>query len=278
MNDLNFYYAALFERSHRIERAILYVNLVFVFITFLSLFFQNAIVLYLFALMVLIVQLLIWILNKVRETSEEMAHNIQQFAILSFAQSGTSDFDLSQAKAEVSAKLFQKFSKEKHELLKGTEYLASSGENILMKMIQENSFFNTHLYKISSDSHLIRLALIVIVIFILLFFSIGTLEDKELLIPRVIFLVLAGNLLWNELDKAIKWRKSAKAMLSIDNSIERESDYSEEFALHVFSKYHLIKCTTPLINKNVYKAQEDKLNEAWNSRFAKKYGEPRDNT
>jgi hypothetical protein len=146
-------------------------------------------------------------------------------------------------------------------------------------MIQENSFWNTHLFRYSYQHSLVRIVIIVILTVVAFLLSIAFLSkyggsiDVNFLFPRTILLFLTANFIWNEIDKVWLWYSASLNMLEIDNSVARQKEFSQDYWLHIFAYYNATKTITPPIEKQLYNKHEEKINLAWSARFNQLYND-----
>jgi len=159
-----------------------------------------------------------------------------------------------------------------NESISSSEYCNSASDNsekILILMIQENSFFNSHLYLSAYKKSLFNVLLFSIPILIFLFVlmpSFLSLQYDLLLIFKLLLIGLSAIQLWDEIEKAFIWKISATKMLEIDNQINALDEISSDSLLFVFAKYNMIKISTPPIPEKLYTKMRNRLNEGWETR------------
>lgn len=267
MKDLNNYYTILFNRAQRLDRNSQRLEF-FLIVLLIAANFMDGKWLYILTIISLVIQVFAFILKKLKYQNEALAHKLQEYAMLYVTfRKDTFNFDVSQIKGTLENKIFTEALQNEPE---SSNYLVDESEkNALLLMIQENAFFNQHLFIQSSRIALVRVLVPILGILLFLIFalSINITDDRTLLVPRILIALLTTNIIFNEIDNILKWYRSAEEMLSLDNSIARQQDKGEDFWLHTFSTYNMVKSSTPLITKRIYKKHQDRLNSAWKTRF-----------
>ena len=271
MKDLEKYYTILFKQAHKIERSNDFIEGLFI-LTAVAANFVEGHIIWIASIFALLLQLIIFYLKKLQRYYETIGHKVQEFSMLnSFYKASTFDFDISQIIGSLNPKL-HKIAKEQPDNPQSSEYLTDSEtSNKLLGMIQENSFWNHHLFRYCYKKSVVKIIIWVLLIVLGILFSIGTnLADKNYYFHRTLLLFITANLLWNELDKVWSWYNASKAMLSIDNSISRHENPSQDFVIHTFSLYTFTKSISPLINDKTYNKNQSKLNNGWEVRVQNK--------
>ena len=267
MKDLEKYYSTLFKQAYKIERYNDFTEALFIIIAVTSNFFDGHIV-WIMAILALILQILIFYFKKLQRHYEMMGHKVQEYSMLyAFFNSSTFDFDISQIIGSFNSMLHKK-ALEMPDNPSAAQYsIDSNNSNKLLGMIQENCFWNHHLFKYCYKNSIIKIIIWVLIIVFSILFSIGVnMVDKNYYFHRTLLLFLTANLLWNEVDKVWAWYNASKAMLSIDNSISRQKNQSEDFTIHTFAYYTFTKSITPLIDNKTYEKNQLKLNHGWEVR------------
>jgi len=272
MDDLNKYYKILFDKAHHLDTIHFCIEIIFVGLVIGSNFISGYF-LYAVGIVGIGTQIAAFVVRKQQQIAESTAHKLQAFALLySHYKGNTFNFEVSQIKGEVSLDVHNKVKK----LLddpESTKYTADEGDkNALIQMLQENCFWNKHQYGVSYESSLRKVIFWVAGILIAILLSIGTtLITPDMLYTRILLIFLSLNLFWNEIDKILLWYNASKAMLALDNSIEKQKAFGEDFLIHTFTSYHITKSTAPIIKEKLYKKYGAKLNDAWKSRFNQLY-------
>lgn len=148
-------------------------------------------------------------------------------------------------------------------LLKDT----STPEKKLLSMIQQNSYWNHHLYRSAFVIYSIPLltALAIAIFSLLYLIPSGGINLSILLI---VFVFLSFSIIYEMLDKLVTYYESSKVMLEVDNEIERIFEKDEINVLDTFHKYLTVKERTSSIPYPIYMLSRNKLNKAWEARVA----------
>lgn len=185
-----------------------------------------------------------------------------------------SDFDLSHLQSRVSLRVSKGVSKI---LVERQAAPASSAYNIingsspelrLLSMIQENAFWNHHLYGYSYK----RLGLSLLVATLLvggfsLFLIPVITSDPDYSLPRLAFTVLSFAIIYEQVEAALNYKKASADMLELDNEISRlDGDIGMQVVLRLFSKYNSIQDMRLSMPHSIYKMNRDRLNNAWGER------------
>ncbi len=141
----------------------------------------------------------------------------------------------------------------------------TTSRKALLSMIQEDSFWNHHLYRSTFIiySSFILLGLI-ITIFGLLFFIPNSGVDSSILL--IAFIFLSFTIVYEFLDKVVMYYESSVTMLEIDNEIEINFENKEINMIDTFYKFSKTIEKTPPIPSVFYNFQSDKINKAWKAR------------
>lgn len=146
------------------------------------------------------------------------------------------------------------------------------GAKKLCYMMQENAYWNHHLYE-NCSQHGFRkfFGILGIIIFLLLLIIPILSADINYSIPRIGLIVLSFVMVYENLDRALIWRSSSKMMLAIDNHLQhvnsKTEDIVEDFVMLMYSNYNITKLITPTIPNSLYKAHKEKLNIGWAERI-----------
>ncbi len=278
MENLDKYYNVLLGQAEINDKYNRWFEYLFLLIVVAALFTKGDWA-YFFAIVGALFQIWLYINKKTQQNYEILAHKIQAYSMIySVYKKDTFNFDVS----HIIGNLEPKVHKLVLEMLNHPEsahYLApEQSPDRLVLMVQENSFWNTHLFTYVYKESILKVAVYIFLAIILLFAYIASLKymgtlDTDFLFPRIIILLLTANFMWNEIDKAILWYPASKNMLEIDNSVARQKHFSQDFSINIFSYYNLIKTTTPLFDSEIYKKQKLKINAAWAARFNQLYND-----
>lgn len=144
----------------------------------------------------------------------------------------------------------------------------SSSESILLSVIQENAFWNHHLYSYSFYYFGSRLLLAGFLITILALLSLPLASsDPDYSIWRLILIIPSFIIVYEQIEMALNYRKASIEMLELDNEISRidkKTDFS--LILSLFTKYILTLNMKLMIPESIYKENASALNKAWEER------------
>ena len=274
--SLNAYYRALHDEA----RSYANIKNCFSILVVLSLtlaIYAKGYYLYAASLSALMLQLVAWFYNYKSVISSSLAQDFQKTSMLYEAYGIVpSEFDLSHSQSRVSlfvSKRVLKIKEEQNIELISSAYNiknTSSPEHILLSMIQENAFWNHHLFRYSFI--LLSLNLFVATLFIgslSLFLIPIIVTDPDYSLPRLGFTVLSFTIIYEIIELALNYRKASVEMLELDNEISRHSqDIGMHEVLRIFSKYNSIQNMNLHILKNIYLKNKDRLNNAWAERVS----------
>jgi len=146
---------------------------------------------------------------------------------------------------------------------------SSTPEKALLSILQENAFWNHHLY---NQMYLKKRKLI--------FWLIGIVFSAIIVYPliytnfsqepfKIILIFLSFGLLYEIIDEMFNYRRASIEMHEIDNEITRiyEKKKNTNSAMSLLVKYHYAKEMCPSIDDDIYKSNKDALNKAWGFRI-----------
>ncbi len=274
MKELDYYFSAIFKQCNRMEYT-RYTLLVFTISCLSFSIYAHGYHLYTAAIVALLFQIASWYLKTKIENVRYIANEFQKISMLCRAYGNVpSEFQLSHLKALVNKQVSSYVEQKKENDAEGAEYNLKSNDNprkILMSMIQENSYFNHHLYKnifviLTGWISVIAIGLIVVSLFAFPVINI----DPEYSVPRLAFTFLSFSLVYEVLEKTIKSYNSSKIMLEIDNELTRTwQDISEEHLMKIFTQYFETKEAAPDVPFFVYNSNRGRLTKGWSSRIQK---------
>lgn len=276
MDDLNKYYNLLFKKAYKLESIHFWLGIILIGIL-VSSNFLNGYLLYAITIVGLLTQVGSFIIKYRQKQNEMIAHKLQEYAMLytTFRKS-TFNFDISQIKGTIANEIHKKVTEQENPPESSDYLIDETSKNALLLMIQENAFWNYHLFT-ASFWNAIQFFIIPItgIVLFILFALVGNTSwvDAEYFGPRILIAVLAANIFFNQIDEILKWHNGAKGMLELDNMIARDGDKGDDFWLHIFAKYNILKTSTPLVSNRLYSQNREKLNSAWKTRFLFLYGD-----
>ncbi len=233
--------------------------------------------LYAAALSALLFQVLVWFFSYKSAGSSALALDFQKMSMLYDAY-GTvvSDFDLSHLQSRVSLRVSSRVFKilaERQEGQANNTYRIindSSPELRLISMIQENAFWNHHLYSYSYKTLELRLLVASLLVGAFSLFLIPVItSDPDYSLPRLAFTVLSFAIIYEQVERALNYKTASAGMLELDNEISRlYGDPGTQVVLRLFSKYNSIQDMRLSIPDSIYRENRDRLNNAWDQRVA----------
>ena len=144
------------------------------------------------------------------------------------------------------------------------------GSKKLFYMIQQNAYWNHHLFDYSFRYNLrIFFMIVSVIVFVLLLSFPFLLNDASYSFARIGLIFLSFILSYEILDKALVWRSSSKIMLAIDNQLNSANPNSEDIVMLIYSHYSVSKVVTPSIPDKIYQNKRDSLNLGWSERINK---------
>lgn len=282
MNELSCYYSALFDEAKAYNKWYDMLNIGVLVIAIISLF-SDGVVIAIIGILGLLTHVGLFITKRLSGQSQELAHRLQRISMLQ-GVFGTDfySFDISQIKGQVSVSVHEK-AKSKYAIRSNESANYNVPETLhgvqkLKGMIQENAYWNHHLYEASSQVSWIRFFAFLATVLIGILFSIVIQANSS---PSAVKIVLGLALvflsfvrIWDELDNALIWQKSSKEMLAIDSSINNLNGSSDKDIMLLFSEYNVTKVKTPPVSDALYNRHAQKLNDGWSSRKQQIYDKP----
>lgn len=276
MNDLNKYYHLLFKEADKWNNYHFWTEIILVLILISSNFINMEVMSYAFAIVCLAIQIISFIFKNKQRDYETIAHKLQEYAMLyTTFRKNTFNFDVSQLKGVIHNNIHKKVSSQEQEPESADYLVDEESKNALLMMIQENAFWNHHLFSYCFRRSMMMLILPVtgVIVFILVAI-IGQphWEISKFFLPRILIGILTANVFFTQLETVIRFYNGSKEMLQLDNMIARDGGKGEDFWLHVFAKYNMAKTLTPLVKNSIYEKNKVKLNLAWKTRSIELYG------
>jgi len=181
-----------------------------------------------------------------------------------------SDFGLSHLLARVNPKKLKEIELLENKKKSNSYNLKdnSSSESILLSIIQENAFWNHHLYNYSFQYFGIRLLLAGFLISVLALLSVPLISsDPNYYVLRLLLIIPSFIIVYEQIEMALNYRKASIEMLELDNEISRLSKgIDSSVVLNLFTKYILILNMKLIPPKYIYEENENVLNKAWEIR------------
>lgn len=211
-----------------------------------------------------------WTIKKTRALASE----IQKISMLSktFGQDNIDFHEVTRLKVEagtgVNAKVQTRI--DNNEPDESTTYTNDETEHNqkLLRMIQENAFWNGHLYYFAYKDAKRKIIFMVAVISILALVLIPNVKlDQDYTLIRLVFTVLSFGVVYEFVETMFKFQTSSKQMTELDHKISRLNTIEEQELLNIFSSYHNVISTTSPIPSNVYASNKNMLNATWRERI-----------
>ena len=269
--NLELYLTELYNESKKFSRytmIFLYLSLIFLVVSF----YQKGVHVYIPAVFALFMQFISWYFSWKSKVYKNIANDIQVTYLLQKAYGNAlGKFNISELVARIPNNIHIKVSKKEME---NTDDNYESGETkdsdyALLKMIQENSFWNKHLYQASYDQ---RMNIFYIFMFLFSFaviFSIPFIElDYDFVLVRIFLGIMSLSIIYEVMENTLVFKRSAQLMAHVDGEISRINDLSKQQLMEIFSKYVNINFTTPDIPDGIYVKNKDRLNKSWRQRVS----------
>ncbi len=271
MHNISTIYSSLYAEAKRLDFHKSITSYAFLSFTIISTLSNNY-TSYIFFSLSIISRILIHYQRFQIKRKLDNAHYVQKISMLYDAFGSINfKFEISHFKGSINSWIEKWLIK--NESKSSSEYCnfeTNNSEKKLILMIQENSFFNFHLYLSAYRRSLINVILfsvpIILLLFVLAPLIFSEVQNESVLIFKLLLVFISAIQLWDEVEKAFIWRISATKMLEIDNQINALDDIATDSLLFVFAKYNMIKISTPPISENLYKKKKERLNEGWLSR------------
>ncbi len=270
MYNISSIYSSLYAEAKKLDSYKRIVSYFFLACTILSTLTNNYLS-YIFFTFSIISQIFIYYQKFQIKNKLDDAHYAQKISMLYNAfDSRNFKFEMSHIEGSINSWVERWL--HQNESISSSEYCYSSSDNsekMLILMIQENSFFNSHLYFSAYKKSIFNVFLFsipILIFFFVLIPSFLSLQYDLLLIFKLLLAGLSAIQLWDEIEKAFIWKISATKMLEIDNQINALDEISPDSLLFVFAKYNMIKISTPPIPQKIYTKMKDRLNEGWSTR------------
>lgn len=271
MRELEIYYSALFFRAEKKDKYRKRILLAVLALLIASFYFSQK-TLFILSATAFILQIISMFINASSKSDRSLANRFQKIFML------TKAFGIDLAdKNEISTLKINagnKMDKEVTEKLKSKNNESNITNPIhhdkvmaLLLMVQENSFWNDNLYKLSyRKSKAVIILSVLLIITAAIFMMIILKPDPNYTLLRLTFAILSFGIVGEFVDTMLKYKNSSERMKELDNRISGIRTPNIEMALDIFSSYHLIKSITPSIPKRIYSQHNQMLNNAWESR------------
>jgi len=270
--ELVAYYDSLYKRAKGFDQ----VRLILLYISLLALILSlrgHGLFVYLSSVFVLLCQSLAWYYQWRAKRYRELAHDFHVVAMLHDAYGKIdSQFNVANLIAKLPRRVFIEAHKRKKTEAYNTGRTANADKKLL-RMIQENSYWNNHLYRVA---YLFRLRLIIgaIIVFVIAVFVSSSIINfaRNLILLQAFLLILSFSVFYELFESTLIYNKSSEEMAIIDNEISRLYESTSQHSVKLFSKYSEILLTTPDISDRYYDKNKDRLNEGWLQRLKRMEG------
>jgi len=254
MNDLNYYYSALFDESKYYDKwhEVFHFGILSTMVVSI---FTEGLFLYVIGVIGLLAQIGLFISKYFSDRSQSLAHHLQRISMLNNAfENKSHDFDVSQIKGKISLRAHKIVKAKMDKKDDSTEYnppSATTGLTKLKFMIQENAYWNHHLFEICSRKGWMKfylfLGAVITAILLSMTVTSGITSDPNYSVPRLALIFLSFLRIWEELEKVLIWQGSSQTMFSIDSSLNSFEESDAESAMLIFSEYNIAKAKTSTI-------------------------------
>lgn len=138
----------------------------------------------------------------------------------------------------------------------------------LLKMIQENAYWNAHLYNFAHKKTKTKVIVSSVIISLLAIVLIPSIKlDQDYTVIRLVFTVMSFGIVYEVIETMFKFKKSSKQMNELDHKISRLNNLDKHELLNIFSSYHFVISTTDPIPNSIYTSNKDMLNSTWQERI-----------
>lgn len=232
--------------------------------------FSKGDLLYRLSLLALVFHMASWYMSSLSKRSRELALEFQKISMLRRHYSeAISEFEVSHLKSKVSVKIAEKSDFDETSIKNNLNPSSSSRDFVLN--VQENSFWNHHLF-LQYHNLLRSMVLIIVFVVVLLVFYFYPyfMGDSDYIVLRMIFTFLSLGILYELWDLSNSFKEASSEMLELDNEISRiilseRISPSKEFT--IFSKYnHILQRKLPAFSW-IYNKNKNRLNESWENRL-----------
>ena len=271
MKSLNPIYSALFDESKYFDRWYQLCHFSVLCLATSSIFASRTL-LYAIVIAGLLSQAGLLIFGHLSERSRAMAHRIERISMVVTAFGGEQgDFDISDLKGNLSARVHKLSALKAKEQEPTTKYNLPShipANEALGFLIQENSYWNHHLFAVSARRAWIRFLFIVVLLTVAALFWVVLvgLSSSSLVGATILMIFLSSLRLWEELKKALIWRDSSASMFAIDSMLRNPDNRRSPSVTLPFANYCAVNEQTPAISQRIYDAHSAKLHDGWATR------------
>lgn len=269
--NLEHYLTELYNESKKHNKytmLFLYLSLALLVISF----YQKGVYVYFPAVFALFVQIISWYFTWKSKAYRNIANDIQVTYLLQKAYGEIQGkFNISELMARIPNNIHKKVTKKEKKNV-DADYETGKTESCdytLLKMIQENSFWNKHLYQASYER---RIKIFYMLMFLFVFsvlLSIPFIKlDYNFTLIRIFLGIMSLSIIYEVIENTLVFKRSAQQMAHVDSEISRINDLSKQQLMEIFSKYININFITPDIPNGIYLDNKDRLNKSWHQRVS----------
>lgn len=263
LNKIDFMYDISFELAKVWKSRQLLLELMLIILTLTSLFLESS-SLYTALIFGVLLRIGLMYLRGQEDKFEKVGHKLQEFSMLYSLYNSYKSYqsELSYLMAIVPDRYHSQH--EDDETVVGAEYSHSD----LVRKVQENCFWNFHLYQASYERKLLQLSILIIPIIGMVFFSINFLpvNSEYYKVVNLLLVLLSTSVLWDQVRQTLKFKKGSEEMGTLEKSIRQEVYDDESYAVLMYSKYARIKMNTPLVSQKSYERKKISIDESWKAR------------
>lgn len=258
-------YDCSFDIAKKWKKVQFWLEISLLSITLVALYFDQVVV-YISLIVGLLIRVGIFVVKKNHQKFEQTGHNLQEFSMLFGIYKSFQSFQTEMAyKLAVVPSKYHDSSTWKCQN-SGSEY---THDELILK-VQENCFFNYHLFKVLFNQGLVKLIsgtlIAMVVIFLAYFWHYDGAIDRFRILNFVL-LLSSATIVWDELNETIKFKRGFEEMKDLEYLIASEKNTDTSYSMLMFSKYTRIKMNTPQIPLWVYSRNKTSLNSSWSAKF-----------
>ena len=266
------YYSGLFRASAKLTMWRYGLMAILVILLCVSSFISGY-PLYAASVVALILQVVAWYLAYLIRKYNAVAHELQRIHLLeSCLNLAFSVHEASHLMARV-ASMMPIQNTDAPLIKRDSDALKYYSPDTLLKKIHENAFWNHHSFYSCYRRYRVYAAVLVAVVIVCLIFALPLLDKGSSdTILRLAFSLFSFAVIYEFLDSSLNFKRSADAMLEIDNeACKMINNLSPESLVSLFAKYHFWKSTCGSVPKEIYDRLQSGLNMAWDKVSNEKY-------
>lgn len=273
LKELDYFCATLFSKAENMDKSRKKVMLIVLACLSASLFASKEALYWLSAIALIFHIVSLYIDFSIKRT-RALGSEFKKISMLSqtFDQKQIDSQEVSRLKIEagtkVNADVRQKFDNNVADASSSYRNEETEPSQKLLKMIQENAYWNAHLYNFAHKKAKTKVIVSSVIISLLAIVLIPNIKlDQDYTVIRLIFTVMSFGIVYEVIETMFKFKNSSKQMNELDHKISRLNNLDEHELLNIFSSYHFVISTTDPIPKSIYTSHKDMLNSTWQERI-----------